>query len=128
MNLLLASNSPRRKELLQNLGFNFEVVSIECDEIYPENLDVEKIASFLSELKANAFRKIEKDEILLTADTVVTFENKVLGKPKNREEAVEMLSHLSGKTHQVYTAVSFKTNEKISFNFIWFIICFCIYW
>jgi septum formation protein len=91
MKILLGSNSPRRKELLQNLGFDFEVVSINCDEIYPENLEVEKIASFLSELKANAFRKIEKDEILLTADTVVTFENKVLGKPKNREEAVEML-------------------------------------
>ena len=113
MKILLGSNSPRRKELLQNLGFDFEVVSINCDEIYPENLEVEKIASFLSELKANAFRKIEKDEILLTADTVVTFENKVLGKPKNREEAVEMLQHLSGKTHQVYTGVSFKTSEKI---------------
>jgi septum formation protein len=55
----------------------------------------------------------EKNEILLTSDTIVTFEGKVLGKPKNREEAVEMLQHLSGKTHQVYTAVSFKTNEKI---------------
>ena len=113
MKILLGSNSPRRKELLQNLGFDFEVFSINCDEIYPENLEVEKIASFLSELKANAFRKIEKDEILLTADTIVTFENKVLGKPKNREEAVEMLSHLSGKTHQVYTGISFKNTEKI---------------
>ena len=113
MKILLGSNSPRRKELLQNLGFDFEVVSINCDEIFPENLEVEKIVSFLSELKANAFRKIEKDEILLTADTVVTFENKVLGKPKDREEAVEMLSHLSGKTHQVYTGISFKTSEKI---------------
>ena len=113
MKILLGSNSPRRKELLQNLGFDFEVFSINCDEIYPENLEVEKIASFLSELKANAFRNLEASEILLTADTIVTFENKVLGKPKNREEAVEMLSHLSGKTHQVYTGVSFKTSEKI---------------
>mgnify|MGYP003606257523 FL=1 len=113
MKILLGSNSPRRKELLQSLGFDFEVVSINCNEIYPDNLEVENIASYLSELKANAFRNLEASEILLTADTVVTFENKVLGKPKNREEAVEMLSHLSGKTHQVYTGISFKTSENI---------------
>lgn len=113
MKILLGSNSPRRKELLQSLGFDFEVVSINCDEVFPENLEVENIASYLSELKANAFRNLEKNEILLTADTVVTFENKVLGKPKNREEAVEMLQHLSGKTHQVYTGISFKTPENI---------------
>ena len=63
MKILLASNSPRRKELLQSLGFDFEVVSINCDEIFPENLEVEKIASFLSELKANAFRNLEASEI-----------------------------------------------------------------
>lgn len=113
MKILLGSNSPRRKELLQSLGFDFEVISINCDEIFPENLEVKDIASYLSELKANAFRNLLENEILLTADTVVTFENKVLGKPKNREEAVEMLSHLSGKTHQVYTGISFKTSEKI---------------
>ena len=112
MKILLGSNSPRRKELLQSLGFDFEVVSINCDEIFPENLEVENIASFLSELKANAFRNLEKNEILLTADTVVTLDNKVLGKPKNMEEAIEMLTHLSGKTHQVYTGISFKTSEK----------------
>lgn len=112
MKILLGSNSPRRKELLQSLSFDFEVVSINCDEIFPENLEVKNIASYLSELKANAFRNLEKNEILLTADTVVTFENKVLGKPKNREEAVEMLTHLSGNTHQVYTGISFKTSEK----------------
>lgn len=111
MKILLGSNSPRRKELLQSLGFDFEVVSINCEEIFPEDLEVKYIASYLSELKANAFGKIEKDNILLTADTVVTFKNKVLGKPKNSEEAVEMLTHLSGKTHQVYTGISFKTSE-----------------
>ena len=113
MKILLGSNSPRRKELLQNLGFDFEVVSINCDEIFPDNLEVKNIASYLSELKANAYINLEENEILLTADTVVTFEGKVLGKPKNREEAIEMLSHLSGKTHQVYTGISFKTTEKI---------------
>ena len=113
MKILLGSNSPRRKELLQSLGFDFEVISINCNEIYPDHLEVKNIASYLSELKANAYRNLEKNEILLTADTVVTFEGKVLGKPKNREEAVEMLHHLSGKSHQVYTAVSFKSSEKI---------------
>ena len=113
MKILLGSNSPRRKELLQSLGFDFEVVSIDCDEVFPENLSVENIAGYLSELKADTYRNLEKNEILLTSDTIVTFEGKVLGKPKNREEAVEMLQHLSGQTHQVYTAVSFKTNEKI---------------
>lgn len=113
MKILLGSNSPRRKELLQSLGFDFEVVSIDCDEVFPENLSVENIAGYLSELKADAYRNLEKNEILLTSDTIVTFEGKVLGKPKNREEAIEMLQHLSGKTHQVYTAVSFKNSEKI---------------
>ena len=113
MKILLGSNSPRRKELLQSLGFDFEVVSIDCDEVFPENLSVENIAGYLSELKADTYRNLEKNEILLTSDTIVTFEGKVLGKPKNREEAVEMLSHLSGKTHQVYTGISFKTSENI---------------
>ena len=113
MKILLGSNSPRRKELLQSLGFDFEVVSIDCDEVFPENLSVEKIAGYLSELKADAYQDLQKNEILLTSDTIVTFEGKVLGKPKNREEAVEMLSHLSGKTHQVYTGISFKTSENI---------------
>ena len=113
MKILLGSNSPRRKELLQSLGFDFEVVSIDCDEVFPENLSVENIAGYLSELKADAYRNLEKNEILLTSDTIVTFEGKVLGKPKNREEAVEMLQHLSGKTHQVYTGISFKTSENI---------------
>ena len=113
MKILLGSNSPRRKELLQSLGFDFEVVSINCDEIFPENLEVENIASYLSELKANAFRNLEASEILLTADTVVTFENKVLGKPKNREEAVEMLSHLSGKTSSQSIGSTSKSKPKL---------------
>ena len=114
MKILLGSNSPRRKELLQSLGFDFELVSIDCDEVFPENLSVENIAGYLSELKADAYQNRRKGEVLLTSDTIVTFEGKVLGKPKNREEAVEMLQHLSGKTHQVYTAVSFKSSEKSS--------------
>ncbi|KIA90128.1 Maf family protein [Kaistella jeonii] len=112
MKLLLASNSPRRKELLQNLGFTFEVVSIDCEEIYPENLEVEEIAEYLSELKANAFRGLEKDEILITADTIVALENEILGKPKDEAEARKMLRKLSGKTHQVYTGFTIRSLEK----------------
>lgn len=112
MKLLLASNSPRRKELLQSLGFDFEVVSIDCDEIYPNNLPVDQIASYLSELKAKAFRTLEKNEILITADTIVAVDNQILGKPKDPADARQMLRKLSGKTHEVYTAFTVQSVEK----------------
>lgn len=112
MKILLASNSPRRKELLTNLGYEFEVVSIDCDEMYPANLKVENIAEFLSELKSNSFRTLENDEVLITADTIVAIDNEVLGKPKDEEHAKIMLQKLSGKTHQVYTGITIRTAEK----------------
>ncbi|MBD3906003.1 Maf family nucleotide pyrophosphatase [Chryseobacterium sp. Ch-15] len=112
MKILLASQSPRRKELLSNLGFDFEVVKIDCEEILPENVKIEDSAAYLSELKANAFRNLQKDEVLLTADTVVANENQFLGKPKDEMEAKEMLQSLSGKTHQVYTGITIKTLDK----------------
>lgn len=113
MKILLASQSPRRKELLSSLGFDFEVVKIDCEEISPENIKIEAAAAYLSELKANAFGNLQNDEILLTADTVVANENQFLGKPKNEIEAKEMLKSLSGKTHQVYTGITIKTLDKI---------------
>lgn len=112
MKLLLASQSPRRKELLSNLGFEFKVVKIDCEEIVPENIKVGEAAAYLSELKANAFRKLEPEEVLLTSDTVVAIENQFLGKPKDESEAKNMLKMLSGKTHQVYTAITVKTLDK----------------
>ena len=112
MKILLGSNSPRRKELLQNLGFNFVVVAIDCNEVYPEDLEIEKIAAYLSELKASAFANLEKGDVLITADTIVALENEILGKPKNKTEAKEMLRKLSGKTHQVYTAFTIKNLSK----------------
>ncbi|MDY3351524.1 Maf family nucleotide pyrophosphatase [Riemerella anatipestifer] len=112
MKLYLASQSPRRKELLNQLGFDFEIVSINCDEIYPKDLEINKIAGYLSELKANAFRPLSEGEVLLTADTIVTFDNKVLGKPKNEAEAQEMLKSLSGNSHDVYTSVCIKTTAE----------------
>ncbi|WEK68820.1 MAG: Maf family nucleotide pyrophosphatase [Candidatus Chryseobacterium colombiense] len=109
MKILLASQSPRRKELLSNLGFDFEVVKIDCEEIVPEHIKVGEAAAYLSELKSNAFQKLEENEILLTADTVVAIDNQFLGKPQNEEEARKMLELLSGKTHQVYTGITIKT-------------------
>ena len=112
MKLLLASQSPRRKELLSNLGFEFEVVKIDCEEIVPEHIKVGESAAYLSELKASAFRKLEDGEVLLTADTVVAINNQFLGKPKDEEDARQMLKLLSGKTHQVYTGITIKTLDK----------------
>ncbi|PQA94723.1 septum formation protein Maf [Chryseobacterium shigense] len=113
MKLLLASQSPRRKELLTSLGFDFEVVKIDCEEILPEMIRIEEAAAYLSELKAEAFRELKGDEVLLTADTVVAAEEQILGKPKDENEARHMLRMLSGKTHQVYTGISIKTVDKI---------------
>lgn len=111
--IYLGSQSPRRKELLASLGYEFEVVSIDCDEIFPKDILAKDVAGFLSALKAKAFRDLEENEILITADTIVAIDNQILGKPKNEMEAQEMLRLLSGKIHQVYTAISIKTDEKL---------------
>ncbi|MEJ5103451.1 Maf family protein [Chryseobacterium sp. MYb328] len=112
MKLLLASQSPRRKELLSSLGFEFEVVKIDCEELLPENIKIEQAAAYLSELKADAFRNLAADEVLLTADTVVAFDQKILGKPKDDSDAQHMLRSLSGRIHQVYTGITIKTADK----------------
>ncbi|WP_347216365.1 Maf family nucleotide pyrophosphatase [Chryseobacterium sp.] len=112
MKLLLASQSPRRKELLSSLGFEFEVVKIDCEEIIPENTKIEEAAAYLAELKADAFRSLTPDEVLLTADTVVAIDQQILGKPKDEADAYHMLRNLSGTTHQVYTGITIKTADK----------------
>ena len=112
MKLLLASQSPRRKELLSSLGFDFEVVKIDCEEILPEGIKIKEAAAYLSELKAKAFRELAPDEVLITADTVVAVEDQILGKPKDGPEAQQMLRLLSGKTHQVYTGITIKSGNK----------------
>jgi septum formation protein len=113
MKLLLASQSPRRKELLSSLGFEFEVVKIDCEEIIPENIKIDEAAAYLSDLKADAFRSLEANEVLLTADTVVAVDGVILGKPKDEDDAFKMLRSLSGRTHQVYTGITIKTANKI---------------
>lgn len=111
--IYLGSQSPRRRELLSTLGYDFKVISIDCDEVYPNDIQAKDVAGYLSALKANTFREMKNDEILITADTVVAMDNEIFGKPKNEQEAREMLEKLSGKTHQVYTAISIKTNGQI---------------
>lgn len=112
MKLLLASQSPRRKELLSGLGFDFEVVKTDCEEILPQEIKTEEAAAYLSKLKADTFRSLADDEVLLTADTVVVSDHKILGKPKDEADAKSMLQQLSGKTHQVYTGITIKTADK----------------
>ena len=111
MNLLLASNSPRRKELLTQLGYQFDIVKIDVDESYPSDLKPNEIAEYVSAKKAKAF-DVNENEILLTSDTIVALDQKILLKPKDENEAFEMIKSLSGKVHQVYTAFTLKTVDS----------------
>ncbi len=109
--IILASNSPRRKELLAGLGYDFEVkVKKGIDESYPQNLPVTDVAEYISRKKASAYA-VGSDEILITADTVVVLGDTVLGKPKDADDAARMLHTLSGNTHQVITGCCIKTAE-----------------
>ncbi len=111
--IILASNSPRRKELLAGLDVQFEVRIIPgIDESYPDTLPTMEIAEYIAQKKAKAYREtMADDELIITADTIVVLDDKVLGKPKNAEEARCMLHALSGKTHQVVTGVVLTTKE-----------------
>ena len=105
--IILASNSPRRKELLSGLGVDYEVKTLpDVDESYPDGLSGEEIAKHIARGKAEAYRSlIQADELVITADTIVWLDGTVMGKPKDDEEAKDMLMRLSGKTHQVITGV-----------------------
>ncbi len=114
--IILSSNSPRRKELLAGLGFDFEIRVIpDIDESYPADLPISDIAKYISMKKAAAYISYMADnELVITADTIVVLDDKVLGKPKTIDEAKDMLLTLSGKTHQVITGVCLtaKTRQK----------------
>ena len=112
--LILASQSPRRKELLEGLGIPFCVRVIEgIDESFPEDLPIEDIPVYISKQKASVYAKcIAEDEVVLTADTVVVCQGQVLGKPKDEDAARRMLNLLSGRTHEVITGVTVKTREE----------------
>ncbi len=117
--IVLASNSPRRKELLAGLDIPFEVRIIDdIDESYPDTLQTKEIAEYISKKKAAAYRlSMSSDELIITADTIVVLGNEVMGKPKTEDEAILMLQKLSGNTHQVITGVTLTTCERqISFS------------
>lgn len=115
--VVLASNSPRRRELLADMDVDFRVEVISgIDETYPDTLPVEQIAEYISHLKAAAY-ELKRGELLITADTVVVLGNEVLGKPHDEAQAAEMLRKLSGNTHKVITGVTVRTEEKtVSFS------------
>lgn len=112
--IILASNSPRRKELLAGLDVDFEVRVIKgIDESYPDSLPTTDIAEYISRKKANAYlRQLAADELLITADTIVVLGSEVMGKPHDEADACRMLRELSGQTHQVITGVTLATNVR----------------
>lgn len=114
MNIILGSSSPRRKELLAAMGFEFQTISPDIDESFSNKMPVENVAAFLAEAKANALvGSLEKDDLLICSDTVVVLNNQILGKPSDREDAISILTQLSGKTHAVITGVALKSLTKI---------------
>ncbi len=111
--IILASNSPRRQELLKGLEIEFEVRVNAVDETIPNDLQAEYVAAYLSKLKSESFPdKLNDDEILITSDTVVLENGHVLGKPTTEQEAFDMLKSLSGATHSVMTAVTLRDKRK----------------
>ena len=112
-NIILGSGSSRRKELLGMTGINFSVMSIPVDESFPDSLQGTEISEYIVNNKSNAFSKlIKENEIIITADTLVWFENKCLGKPKDKNEAKYMLKLFAGKSHDVITSVGFLTTSN----------------
>ena len=124
--LILASGSPRRQQFFKDLDLDFEIRLKDIEEIYPPELKAVEITDFLALLKASAFEgELQENEILVTSDTIVWHQNKALGKPKNAEDAFEMIKSMSNATHEVITSVCFKTNTastllhditKVTFN------------
>jgi len=112
--LILASASPRRQYLLKELGLDFEVLAPQVREDYPAGMTPEQIAVYLAELKAGNFdsSRFPDNTILITADTIVSIGNEILGKPRNYQEAVCMLEKLSGQRHDVITAVCLKSKSR----------------
>ena len=112
--VILASKSPRRQELLRGMGVDFEILTKETPENYPSDLPLDEVPKYLSLQKSLAFKdnELPVDYLLITSDTVVICEGEILGKPKDKEDAVRMLELLSGKTHHVVTGVTVRSKEK----------------
>jgi septum formation protein len=111
--ITLASRSPRRQQLLRELGLEFDVVIREYEEIYPEGLTGEQIARFVAYEKAASYKDdISDNEIIIAADTIVWCNNNVLGKPLDRADAIRILKEISGNTHEVITGVSLRSKTR----------------
>lgn len=113
MKLILASQSPRRRDLLEQMGYSFKVQVKPIEEIYPSNIAPEEVPAYLAKLKASAFEgSLENDEVLISSDTIVLFDGRVLGKPRDRADAIQILRDLSGKMHQVISGVCLTSNKR----------------
>ena len=113
LDIILASGSPRRKELLAGMCIPFRVAEPYCvDEVYPNNLSPHEVPAYLARLKSEAYpNSLVNKQILITADTVVILGQKVIGKPKDRDEAIKTLTALAGKTHEVTTGIMLRSNQ-----------------
>lgn len=113
-NIILGSASPRRAELLGELGFKFKVnVKNGIDESFPNDIPLSEVAEYLAKKKSDHYTDLNKNDLLITADTIVLHKGKILGKPKDFDDAKKMLRSLSGDKHKVITGVCLKSNEKI---------------
>jgi len=111
--MILASASPRRKQLMQQAGFQFEVIIADIDESFPPEMAVHQIPQYIAEMKAKAVaEKVNTEKIIIAADTIVACKDKVLGKPTDLEDAKNMLQFLSGEQHTVITGVCLKQQDK----------------
>lgn len=113
INIILASGSPRRQQFFKEMDLHYSIRLKEIEEIYPEHLQAEEITNFLAELKANAFEnELEENDVLVTSDTIVWLNGKALGKPKDYNDAFQMLQQLANQTHEVITSVCLKSIDK----------------
>ena len=111
--IVLASASPRRKELISLISDNVEIRPAECDETLPDGIGAKQAVEYLSKIKNDAAKVLSaEDELIISADTVVAVSNEILGKPVDKEDARRMINLLSGKTHQVYTGVTLSLKDK----------------
>lgn len=110
-NIILASKSPRRQQFLKDLTIPFSIQIKEVEELYPDHLQAHEITDYLAELKSKAYTNLKENDILITSDTIVWSDQKALGKPKNYDEAFQMIQSMSGTSHQVFTSVCLKSKN-----------------
>lgn len=108
--IILASKSPRRRQLLEMAEIDFDIISLDTDESYPPDLPIAQIPAFIAQHKALPIAAQYPDRLVLSADTIVVLENKIIGKPKDRQDAIDILKQLSGRTHEVITGVWMQHN------------------